>query len=32
VEYCLRDEMDTKCGFQAQSWYMVGNEWVVPLG
>jgi hypothetical protein len=32
VEYCLRDEMDTRCGFQAQSWYMVANEWVVPLG
>jgi hypothetical protein len=32
VEYCLRDEMDTRCNFQAQSWYMVANEWILPLG
>jgi hypothetical protein len=32
VEYCLRDELDTKCSFQVQSWYMVANEWVITLG
>ena len=32
VEYCLRNEMDVRCGFQMQSWYMVANEWVITLG
>jgi hypothetical protein len=32
VEYCLRGELDTKCSFQAQSWYMVANEWAITLG
>jgi hypothetical protein len=32
VGYSLRNEIDTRCGFQSQSWYMVVNEWVITLG